>query len=263
MNTKDQLNREIVIENIPQRIICLVPSHTELLFDLGLEDRIVGITKFCVHPKHFISEKTIVGGTKKVNYKKIKDLLPDLIIANKEENTEYMVSELEDIAPTYVSNINSIENSSEFILDIGKLCDISKKATLLVGDIDTALKNFRKNIEDSPTIKVVYFIWTKPWMVVGGNNYINEILKLNKFENIFDSADRYPEIYVEYLSDLNPELILLPSEPFPFKKVHIKELKAHIDTKFLLVDGEMFSWYGSRLLKALPYFETLHKQLNN
>ena len=130
MKIKDQLNREIVLENIPQRIISLVPSHTELLFDLGLEDNIVGITKFCVHPKHFISEKTIVGGTKKVNYKKIKDLQPDLIIANKEENTEYMVSELEDIAPTYVSNINSIENSSEFILDIGKLCKISKKAAI-------------------------------------------------------------------------------------------------------------------------------------
>ena len=263
MKIKDQLHREIILEKIPLRIISLVPSHTETLFDLGLGDNIVGITKFCVHPKHLSSEKTIVGGTKKVNYKKIKDLQADLIIANKEENTENMVYELEEIAPTYVSNVFSIGDTLKFILDMGKLCDKLENAKKLVEEIENSLKNFKNNIEEYPARKVVYFIWTKPWMVVGGNNYINEILELNKFENIFDSADRYPEIYVEYLSDLNPELILLPSEPFPFKKSHIKELKEHLDAKFLLVDGEMFSWHGSRLLKALPYFESLHKILNN
>jgi len=263
LKIKDQIHREIVLEKIPLRIISLVPSHTESLFDLGLGDNIVGITKFCVHPEHLSSDKTIVGGTKKVNYKKIKELQADLIITNKEENTENMVYELEDIAPTYVSDVYSIENTLKFILDMGKLCDKSDNAKKLVQDIENAIKKFKNNIKDSPTRKVVYFIWTKPWMVVGGNNYINEILELNKFENIFNSADRYPEIYVEYLSDLNPELILLPTEPFPFKKSHIKELKEHVDAKFLLVDGEMFSWHGSRLLKALPYFESLLKILNN
>jgi len=255
---KDQLNREVILNNYPKRIISLVPSQTELLVDLGLEKNIIGITKFCVHPKYLTLKKTIIGGSKKVNYKKIKRLQPGLIIANKEENTEEIVENTNEIAPTYVSDILTIADSLNFISDISKLCNVEENAQKLVDDISTALTDFKKFIEVSPSRKVAYFIWHKPWMVVGGNNYINEILKLNNFNNIFEGADRYPEVYVENLSDLKPDLILLSSEPFPFSDKHIEELKKHVNSKIILVDGEMFSWHGSRLLKGLEYFKSLH-----
>ncbi len=267
MKFKDQLNKELILDEYPKRIISLVPSQTELLVDLGLEKNIIGITKFCIHPKQLLLDKTIVGGTKKVNYKKIISLQPDLIIGNKEENTKEMIHELEEIAPVYISNILTIEDSLKFISDIGQLCNRKIESIQLVQKIDNAKIDFIEFVKNQPFRRVAYFIWNKPWMVVGSNNYINEILKLNKFENIFGNApNRYPEVYVENFYDLSPELkpefVLLPSEPYHFKKEDIKELKQHIDCSMKLVDGEMFSWYGSRILKAFEYFKNLHRTLD-
>ena len=267
MKFKDQLNRDLYLDNYPNRIISLVPSQTELLIDLGLEKNIIGITKFCVHPPQLKKSKTIIGGTKKVNHKKIASLEPDIIICNKEENTEEIVNELEKHYSVYVSNIISVDDLYDMIIDFGKLCNVERQAKSLISKCKKATTDFLKFIATQPTRKVAYFIWSKPWMVAGGNNYINEMLKLNKFENIFkNSPDRYLEVYIEYLADLNPELkpelILLPSEPFPFEKEHVEQLKKYIDCQFIFVDGEMFSWYGSRLLKALDYFKKLHKNLN-
>ncbi len=266
MKFKDQLNRNLYLDEYPQRIISLVPSQTELLVDLGLEENIVGITKYCVHPTHLKSSKKIVGGTKKVNYKKIAALNPDIIICNKEENTEDIVSELEKHFSVYVSGIVTFNDLFNMVTDFGDIFNNKPIALKLVNKIKLKLESFNNFIKTYPQKKVAYFIWPKPWMVAGGNNYINEILKLNKFENIFESApDKYLEVYIEYLAglnnDLKPELIILPSEPFHFKEEHIEKLKKYIDCQFILVDGEMFSWYGSRLLKALDYFKGFHKNL--
>lgn len=264
MNLKDQLNRNLYLDDYPQRIVSLVPSHTELLVDLGLEENIVGITKFCVHPESIKQSKAIIGGTKKVNFKKIISLNPDIVICNKEENSKEIVEELEKYYSVYVSNVITIEDNYTVMSDFGTIFNSKSAAVEIIKKLQPKLEEFNSYIEDKPIIKVAYFIWTKPWMVAGGNNYINSMLKLNKFENIFENApDRYLEVYIEYLADLNvelkPELILLPSEPFPFKEEHINELKKYIDCQFMFVDGEMFSWYGTRLLKALDYFRKLHK----
>jgi len=264
---KDQLNRNLYLDDNPHRIVSLVPSQTELLVDLGLEENIVGITKFCVHPTHLKKSKTIVGGTKKVNYKKIASLNPDIIICNKEENTEEIVSELEKHFSVYVSDIITFKDTFNMIIDFGNIFNSKQMASQLANNIQSKLDDFNSFIKKYPKKKVAYFIWPKPWMVAGGNNYINETLKLNKFENIFESApDRYLEVYIEYLASLNPdlkpELIILPSEPFYFKEEHVEKLKKFIECQFIFVDGEMFSWYGSRLLKALDYFKELHKSIN-
>ena len=118
---KDGLGTNFELESAPKRIISLVSSLTETLFDLGLEDKIVGITKFCVHPYHLKSTKKIIGGTKKVHYEKIRLLEPDFIIANKEENTEEMVLELRKICPVWVTNIITVEDVLQTISDFGKL----------------------------------------------------------------------------------------------------------------------------------------------
>ena len=258
MEIRDQLNNILVFDKSPKRIISLVPSQTELLVDLFLENYIVGITKFCVHPSHLKNHKPIVGGTKKVNYQKIKDLQPDIIICNKEENTKEIVVNLQKIAPVYVSDIYTISDVIQLFLDFGVLFNKETVAQKLVDELQNKLTNFTTFIKEQSVKKAAYFIWSKPWMVSGGNNFINELLKLNKFENIFENQDRYPEVDLNIIAALKPELILLSSEPYPFKKEHKQQLEKLTNAKIIFVDGEFFSWYGSRLLQSFDYFKTLH-----
>lgn len=248
-----------------QKIISLVPSLTETLCDLGLEDSLVGITKFCVHPKHLKATKTIVGGTKNVRFEKIKSLNPDIIIANKEENTLEMVLELEKICPVLVTEIYTIEDSVQVIEQFGELFQKRVEAQKWVGKIQSSLKGFELIVENVSERRVAYFIWANPYMVAGSNTYINSLLTLNKFKNIFAlKEERYPEIELRKIRlEGDPELVLLSSEPFPFKDEHAFEIGrfAH-HSKTIFVDGEMFSWYGTRLIKAFDYFKKLQLRLN-
>ena len=257
------MHRELNIKAVPKRIISLVPSQTELLVALGLEENIVGITKFCVHPDHLRKSKTIVGGTKKVHFDKIRDLNPEIILCNKEENTLEMVMELEKIAPVHVSEIIGFEDVLNLIEMYGKLFDRDREANQLILKLRKEKKEFEKEIPIIPK-KVAYFIWRDPWMVAGGDTFINSLLKLNGWENIFENKEsRYPEIIVEELKDLKPDLILLSSEPFPFKEKHVEEMRQICNARIELVDGEYFSWYGSRLIRAFDYFKKLQKLLSS
>lgn len=253
----DQLHRTVKLTKTPSRIVSLVPSQTELLVDLGLRNNIVGITKFCVHPADLRKDKTIVGGTKTVNFDKIKSLKPDIIICNKEENTEEMVLQLESIAPVWVSDIVTIPESIAMIVLLGEVFKVTEKASEIVSAIEGELKDFKAYVKDFPSRKVLYLIWKDPYMTAGKHTFIDALLRLNNFENsITEENSRYPEVTMEDIK--TSELILLSTEPFPFKKEHVVELQNKIDVEVKLVDGEYFSWYGSRLLKAFDYFKTLH-----
>ena len=260
----DQLHTTHTFEASPKRIVSLVPSQTELLFDLGLEEQIVGITKFCVHPFHFKSTKRIIGGTKKVKLDTILALQPDIIIANKEENTLEMVDELRQICPVWVTDIITIEDNSQMITDFGKLFNKRVEAQKWLDKIDFAYRDFQQFMMDKEVQKVAYFIWANPYMVAGKNTFINEMLQLNKFENIYQNREeRYPEVIMQKMRiQGDPDLVLLSSEPFPFTDEHAFELGRFTHhAKTVFVDGEMFSWYGSRLLKAFHYFKQLHAKL--
>src|SRR5690606_29150496 len=214
MEICDQLKRILYFSTLPKRIISLVPSQTELLVDLGLEDNIVGITKFCVHPHHLLKAKTVVGGTKKVDFDKIKNLRPDIIICNKEENTREMVLELEKTAPVWVTDIRSVEDCMEMISSFGKLFQKESQSVRLCKVIRNNLIDFQKFISDKPVKKTAYLIWKNPYMAAGNNTFINHLLEINHFENIFSDKESYPEITVEELKAAG--LILLSSEPYPF-----------------------------------------------
>ena len=259
----DQLGTSHSFETSPQRIISLVPSQTELLYDLGLEDRIIGITKFCVHPYHFKSTKKIVGGTKKVHYEKIRLLQPDIIICNKEENTQEIVAELSKICPVWVTNIITIEDNFKMITDFGQLFNCRTEAQKWNDKLAFAWSDFKNFIKDYPVKKVAYFIWKNPYMVAGSDNFVNELLKLNHFQNIYDNKGRYPEIELKKIRlEGDPDLVFLSSEPFPFKEEDAFEIGQYTPhAKTVFVDGEMFSWYGSRLLKAFDYFKKMHQKL--
>ena len=262
---KDQIGREITIKNTPKRIVSLVPSQTELLCDLALENELVGITQFCKHPYHLKSTKAIVGGTKKVDYEKIKALNPDFILCNKEENAYDMLPELEKIAPTYFSDINTLNQSIDFILHLGTVLNRRTEADNFAHKIEYKLADFNQFIKDRPTRKVAYFIWSKPWMVAGNDTYINEMLKLNKFENIYDDMSRYPKVEVNRIRyEGDPDVVILSSEPFRFKDEHAFEIGTYTNRSITVFgDGEMFSWPGSRTLLAFEYFKKLHEKLES
>jgi ABC-type Fe3+-hydroxamate transport system substrate-binding protein len=246
----DQMNRTIEIPEQPKRIISLVPSQTELLVDLGLEDRLLGLTKFCVHPKGLKKQKTIIGGTKNFNFDKIDSLNPDLIIGNKEENYKEGIERLAEKYPVWMSDIYTLEDAYQMMLGIGLITNTIDKAEVLVQKI-------RSDLDFVPKMKgyAVYLIWNDPMMTAGKNTFIDEMLPLAGFENLI-SRDRYPELSTKELISLAPEYLLLSSEPYPFKQKHLNEFAALLpQSKILLVDGEMFSWYGSRLLHFKSYLD--------
>ncbi|OYQ36083.1 cobalamin-binding protein [Flavobacterium cyanobacteriorum] len=261
----DQIGHTITLSATPKRIVSLVPSQTELLFDLGLEERIVGITKFCVHPYHFRVTKEKVGGTKKIHIEKIRMLQPDIIICNKEENTEEIVASLRAIAPVWTSNIITIQDTLDMIEAFGRMFSVRTQAQQWIDKINFGLQEFQEFIKDKKTLKAAYFIWKNPYMAAGSDTFINEIMKLNNFANIYEGRGRYPEIIIQKIRiQGNPDVVLLSSEPYPFREedaFEVGRFTHHAKTVF--VDGEMFSWYGSRLAKAFPYFRQLRERLTD
>lgn len=242
-----------IADKVPQRIISLVPSQTELLYDLELGKRVVGITKFCVHPNKWLKEKTIVGGTKNVDFEKVKALNPDLIIANNEENTKEDLDALSELAPIWVTDIHTLEDAQIMIQEIGILTQAEKKAGEIVEKIK---KGFQNLVSIPQEKKIAYFIWRKPWMAAASATFIDDILSKLGFINVFADKIRYPEFSLTELKRLHPDYIFLSSEPFPFKEKHALEIKAELpNCKIKFVDGEFFSWYGSRLILGIQYFK--------
>lgn len=235
------------------RIISLVPSLTELLFDLGLGPQVIGRTRFCIHPAEKVAEVPIIGGTKNPRIEKIQALNPDWVVANKEENNKADVEAIQAFCRVHITEINTVSEGLRAIGDIGRLFKRRSNAEHLIRQIESEL-------DDIPRVeakRAAYFIWRDPWMTAASGTYINDIMRRWGLENVYESEDRYPETTLEELARRKPEMILLSSEPYPFKEKHIAEIKAHCpDATIELVDGEWFSWYGSRML---PAFAGLNK----
>lgn len=254
----DQLNNSIKLSNYPKRIVSLVPSQSELLWDLGLKDELVGITKFCIHPAEMFNSVTRVGGTKALDIEKIRSLHPDLIIGNKEENEKSQIELLSKEFNVWMSDINNLSEAIQAIELIGNLTHKEEKAQMIVQDI-------KRSFEILPQVNksVLYFIWKNPYMAVGKNTFIGDLLCRLGLKNALQDAQlRYPELSIDEIKNLNPEFIFLSSEPYPFQEKHQKEFQELVpNTQIILVDGEMFSWYGSRLQYSAQYFSTLLSEI--
>lgn len=261
----DQISRKFELSSAPQRIISLVPSQTELLCDLGLESQIVGITKFCVHPGHLRKAKTEIGGTKKLHFDQIDALQPDFIIANKEENNRADIERLAEKYSVYVSDIENLDHAQTFANDMGALTGNVENARQLNDRIHNAVEELQKSTSGK-SINALYLIWKNPYMAAGTDSFITEMLQLcgikNSLENWEKSGLRYPEITIEEMQALNPEVIFLSSEPYPFKSIHGSEIQELTGIKTMLVDGEAFSWYGSRILHCLPYLKKFAQEIS-
>jgi ABC-type Fe3+-hydroxamate transport system substrate-binding protein len=259
MDFIDQMNRTIRLESFPKRIVSLVPSQTELLYDLGLRDEVVGITKFCIHPDEWFRSKTRVGGTKTVHIERVKSLSPDLIIANKEENTKEDIEALMSIAPVWISDIHTVDEALDMIRSVGEIVNKKTEATELTEAISKAFSSLKQKVKSK---KVLYLIWENPIMGVGGDTFIHDVLQRLGLENVLADENRYPEMTDEDIPILAPEIIILSSEPYPYKEEHVKRyLSLQSNSKVLLLDGEFFSWYGSRMLHAPRYFESCFESI--
>ena len=246
------------LSNPPKRIISLVPSISALLHYLGLEKEMIGITKFCTLPESLLQNKTTIGGTKNIHLQKIKELQPDLIICNKEENIKEQIIELSAIFPVWVTDVNNLEDNYTMITDIGNLTGKVIESKQLVTDIKLSFEKY--SLKKNQMKNAAYLIWRDPYMTVGGDTFISDMMMQAGFKNVFSEQRRYPTITVEDIIQRECNVVLLSSEPYPFKEKHINELKKYLpNIEIHLVNGIFFSWYGSELLNSAEYF----KELNN
>lgn len=256
----DQIDKRIELSTHPKTIISLVPSITEYLYDLGLGERVVGITKFCVHPMEWRKTKTIIGGTKKQDLEKVRALNPTLIIASKEENEKQYVEMLSEICPVYTSDVVDYDTAQQMMKDIGTLTGMRQKADGITNEIDNLFRTIEKPTSETT---VAYCIWKEPWMWAGSDTYISKMLAYAGLANIV-STERYPEVEIAEMVERAPDFIFVSTEPYPFQQKHIEELSSkYPKAKFILVDGEMFSWYGSRMLQVPAYLNSVLKQLKS
>lgn len=254
----DALGREITYHYPPERIISLDPAITETLYYFGLNEEIVGRTRFCIHPKEKVKNAMNIGGTKDLKMDRIHDVKPDLIIAEKEENTKEMVETLEEHYPVYVCEIRTVQDGIQMTEDLGHVTGKSEQGTKLKSDVETAFATLPK----TDPVRVAYMIWKKPYMAVGRDTYINHTLEKLGFINPFaTSGERYPAVTVQDLQDANLDYIFLSSEPYPFRDKHHTEFKSFLpDVPPINIDGEML-WYGPKMLEAVQYFRSFIEQV--
>lgn len=250
----DARGRPVSLQAPPRRIVSLVPSQTELLADLGLEAEVAGVTRFCVHPAAWKAEKTVVGGTKHVNLERVRALRPDLVLANLEENTRADVEALDVRAPVYVTDVRDVSGALAMIRTVGRLTGRDVRADALAAEIDAGFAALRTSVP----LRAAYLIWRRPYMTVGGDTFIHDVLVRGGFVNVFGDQARYPEVALPEIAAARPDVVLLSSEPYPFRERHAEEVRAALPkVPVRLVDGEPFSWYGSRLLKTPGYLTAL------
>ena len=255
----DQMGNILQVPKKVKRIVSLVPSQTELLYHLGLEAEVVGITKFCIYPDEWWRSKTRIGGTKNFNFKAIAALNPDLVIGNKEENYPEGITLLQKKYAVWMSDIYSFEQALQMIIEVGKLTNRTAIAQQLAQNIEADFIKMPK-----ANLSAAYCIWHNPWMAAGGETFIHDLLQRCGFKNVFKNQPRYPIFSLPELVQLNPEVVILSSEPYPFKTKHAIEIQnalPHTQVKF--IPGEWFSWYGSKLLDAAPQIANFVQILTN
>ena len=260
MVVTDALGRTVTVPDQPATIISLVPSLTQLLYTLGLDAAVKGITKFCVHPQHWHQTKMRIGGTKNPSIEKIKGLRPQLIIASKEENRWEDVQALAQTAPVYVTDITDVASALKTIKNLAAITGKREAGNALCEDVRSAFAA----LPPFSLLSAVYLIWQEPIMTVGGDTFIHSMMQHCGFQNLFSGENRYPQITIEWLQTQAPQVLLLSSEPYPFKQKHVAAYQRLLpQTKVVLADGEMFSWYGSRMLAAPDYFKSLRAGLDS
>jgi ABC-type Fe3+-hydroxamate transport system substrate-binding protein len=253
---RDDLGDEIVLERLPERIVSLVPSVTETIVDLGAADRLVGITNYCVHPASVVQKIAKVGGTKGFHFDRIEALRPDLIVANKEENRKHHIDRLRESCPVFVTYPRTVEEAMKTVLDLGTITGSYDRACETAAACDQLLADFNPSLV-GPALRTACMVWRDPWMAVGGDTYMHELLERTGFRNVYgDARGRYPETTLEEVGARGAKIVLLPDEPYAFSEKDRTEVStdlqnAGVRARILLLDGSHLTWFGTRTLRGL------------
>lgn len=261
----DDLHRRLEVKTAPQRIVSLVPSLTETLFTFGLGEQIVGVTNFCVEPPDKVKEKARVGGTKSFSVERVKELEPDLVIANAEENREEDIRQLLraglSVFMTFPRTVHGAINMMRRLADV---TGAQEAARPIIAEAEAALQEARAANQGRRPLRVFCPIWRRPWMTIGQDTYMHDFLLACGGINIFaDRHDRYPRIELEEMSRRIPEVIILPSEPYHFTMRHAQEFSkfAHVpavqEQRIYVLDGKHLAWYGPRIATSLRFVRNL------
>ncbi len=261
MKTIDDLGRVLYFKKAPRRVISLCPSLTETLFDLGLDELVIGRTDYCVHPEDKVTAVQSVGGPKSVSLPAVESLLPDVILAVKEENDK---KTLESIASLYykcvIFDINCVDGALKMIEKLGEIFGRRERAAAMRASIGEGFSRVGRAAKNP---SFIYMTWSSPYIAAGTGNYINSLLSGFGFNNCLSgSFRRYVRMELNELKRLKPDIVFLPSEPYNYTIAdRIKFEKLFPASKVVLVDGEMFCWYGSRMQKAGGYLKDLFEGL--
>lgn len=240
------------------RIVSLCPSLTELVFDLGRGDDLVGITTYCVHPADRVGAVEKVRGTKDPDCARIAELRPDLVLMNEEENRLEDLEALQAAGlPCHTSFPRDVDGTAAMVRSIAAALDRSLEGERIARDIEDRRDRVRQESEGLEPVRWAYLIWRKPWMTVNGDTFVDALLELAGGVNVFaDHAERYPAIEASDLAAANPDVVLLATEPFPFEAKHADELAEATGLareRFRVADGEYLSWHGSRTPDGIDY----------
>ncbi len=255
----------VTLTAMPRRIVSLIPSITETLFALGLGDAVVGCTVYCTHPPEGVAGKVRVGGEKNPKLDVIRDLAPDLVVANVEENVREHVDTLRAWGiPVYVTYPRTVTEAIRLVRDLGQLTGAGERAAEIADALDVRLEETRARRIGRRSVRVFCPIWRKPYMTINADTYVHDMLAACGGENVFAAMPtRYPQVTLADVARARPEVILLPDEPYRFRRAHIADFSAHPEIPALrdgrvhLVDGKLLSWYGPRIGEALVGLTTL------
>ena len=243
----------------PQRIVSLIPSTTETLCALGLAEALVGITVYCREPAEALRDKTRIGGEKNPDLERIRDLRPDLVVANVEENVRVHIDTLRSWGiPVWVTYPRTVAEAMRMIRELGLLTGTEARAATLTDEAEARLAEVGAATARRPPVPVFYAIWREPWMTINRETYIHDVLRVCGAANVYgEHPERYPTVSLDEMAARRPAVILLPDEPFRFRRVHLKDFELYLEVpavrtgRIHLVDGKPFSWHGPRIVDAL------------
>jgi ABC-type Fe3+-hydroxamate transport system substrate-binding protein len=261
----DALGQSLTVRERPERIVSLVPSLTEALFAFGLDGEIVGVTRFCVEPRRGVAGKTKVGGTSEVDVAKIEALRPDLVIASAEDNSREDVVQLIDHGwPVFVTLATSVESAIDLLRQLATVTGTTAVARPIIQEAKDALASVVAAGAGRERVRVFCPIWRNPYRTCGTATYMDDVLTVCGGRNVFgDRQERYPRVELTEMAALDPEVILLPSEPYRFTKRHKADFRAFADVSAVknghtfFIDGKMLAWYGPRITHSLSEVKRL------
>ena len=263
-SVRDVRGQRLSLARIPRRIVSLVPSLTETVCALGRAERLVGVTRYCTDPPEAVKPLPKVGGTKNPDCQRIIALEPDIVLANAEENRREDVECLERAGlPVLVTFPKSVRDAAHLIAQLGRLLATQRQARLVSVRIERNQRRAAAAVRGTRW-RVFCPIWRNPWMGFNRDTYAHDVLWQAGGANICaDRADRYPSVDLAEIAAAEPEVILLPSEPYRFEEKHLASLRPLHESpawrcgRVFFVDGQALSWYGPRTAPALPYFQEL------